>query len=262
MEIIRSKENKKVKLLAGLSKASKRRKEGLILIEGQKEIIQARRAKLEIVEIFVCPDFCDENIIQAPITGLSKEIFKSLSYRENPDGVLAIAKRPEGKLSQFEPKQNALVLVLESVEKPGNIGAMLRTADAVGADALILCDPQTDLYNPNVIRASLGAIFTVPAFVASNEEALAWLKNRNFKIYSASLLSSKDFRKVSYKGASAIIIGTEHEGLSPFWTDNSTANIKIPMNGRIDSLNASVSAAVILYEAERQRMVKDMKNQA
>lgn len=256
MEKITSKDNKKIKYLSSLKKSSKRLKEGKILIEGKKEIEMAIAAGVLIEELFFCDDFGGANSMGLNTTELTKAIFQSLAYRENPDGFLALAKRPVTNLENITLSDNPFLLVLETVEKPGNIGAMLRTADAVGVDAVILCDPQTDFYNPNVVRASLGALFTVPVAIASNKETLEWLKNNNINVYSAYIdKTSKDFTEIDFKKPSAIVIGTEHDGLSDFWSNNSDQNIKIAMQGKIDSLNASVSAAVIMYEAYKQKML-------
>lgn len=253
MEIINSKDNKKIKQLVALEKASKRKKEGLMVIEGKKEISLASKAGIEMVELYCSEEAAEKNDLGMKTIIIRNEIFQKIAYRENPDGFIALARMPQNDLASIKLKKSPFVLVLESVEKPGNIGAMLRTADACGADALILCSPTTDFYNPNVIRASLGAVFTVPVFAGSNEEVFDWLKKNKINIYCAGLKASVDFRKPEYEKPTAIVIGTEHEGLSDFWLDNSTENILIPMKGQIDSLNASVSAAIIMYEVERQR---------
>lgn len=253
MEKITSKENKKIKLLLSLKKASKRKKENLILIEGKKEISLALSGGLEIEELFCSEDKASDNDFYLDVTYLDQKIFYELSYRETPDGFMALAKRPERDLGDLELKKDGLVLVLENIEKPGNIGAMLRTADAARVDAVIVASSQTDLYNPNVIRSSIGTVFTVPVYEAENDELLDKLKKESYKIYGAALEKAQDFLEPDYKNSSAIVIGTEHDGLSDFWLKNSDQIIKIPMHGQIDSLNASVSAAVILYEVLRQR---------
>ncbi len=250
---INSRDNKKFKLLRSLEKANKRRKENLFLIEGDVEIGLAEKAGIEIVEYFCSGAQAVDKEKKDKTTYLSAELFADVSYCERSAGVIALATRPESSLDAITLSERPLVLIIEKVEKPGNIGAMLRTADAVGADALILCEPSTDFYNPNVIRASRGAVFSMLTFAGSNEEVLAWLKANKIKSYAASLKESIDFRKPDYRKASAIVIGTEHDGLSDFWLENADHCIRIPMRGQADSLNASVSAAVILYEVERQR---------
>ena len=150
-------------------------------------------------------------------------------------------------------KENPLVIVLEAVEKPGNLGAVLRSADASGADAVIVCDPLTDLYNPNLIRSSIGGIFTVPVAAASSEETIEWLKSRNIRIYTAQLQDSKWYYDTDMRGGTALVMGTEATGLTDIWRKAADAHIKIPMLGKLDSLNVSVSAAILLFEAVRQR---------
>ena len=156
-------------------------------------------------------------------------------------------------LESLRLKENPLVMVLEAVEKPGNLGAVLRSADAAGADAVIICDPLTDLYNPNLIRASIGAIFTVPVAACTSEEAIAWLKARGIKIYTAQLQDSLPYYDTDLRGPSALVMGTESTGLTPIWREAADRHIRIPMLGRLDSLNVSVSAAILLFEALRQR---------
>jgi RNA methyltransferase, TrmH family len=256
MEKIVSPDNKKIKLINSLKKSGKRKKEDLFLIEGEKEISLAGRAGIDIIEIYYAPGFGRTCGFKQKIIEVSDEIFKRMAFRENPDGFLALARHKQKELDGLVLKKNPLLLILEAVEKPGNIGAMLRTADAIGADALILCDPSTDFFNPNVIRASLGTVFTVQNAIGSNEAVLTFLLKNKINIYSASLEASVDYLSIDYTGPTAIVIGTEHDGLSDFWLKNSQANIKIPMKGEIDSLNASVSSAVILFEAARQRRSK------
>jgi TrmH family RNA methyltransferase len=156
-------------------------------------------------------------------------------------------------LKSLDLKKNPLVVILESVEKPGNLGAVLRSADASGVDAVIVCDPLTDLYNPNLIRSSIGAIFTVPVATASSEETIKWLKDNNIRIYTAQLQDSEWYYDTDMTGGTAIVMGTEATGLTDVWRKAADAHIKIPMLGRLDSLNVSVSAAILMYEAVRQR---------
>ncbi len=258
---INSLANSKIKYLVSLRKASRRRKDSVIIIEGQKEIKKALGAKIDFFEYYFCNDFIKDKKLVEALTRyrgieVSQEVFKKISYKDKPDGVLVLAKRPQLELTKIKLGKNPLILVLEAVEKPGNLGAILRTADAVGVDAVLLCDASTDIYNPNSIRASLGAIFTVLTLTCSNQEALAWLNKNKINIYSTGLEASTDYKKPNYKKATALVIGTEHDGLSDFWLKSSKQNIKIPMTGQIDSLNASVSAAIVLYEVLRQREKK------
>lgn len=183
-------------------------------------------------------------------------LYGKVAYRGGTEGLIAEVRCREHSLSSLHLKENPLIIVLESVEKPGNLGAVLRSADAAGADAVIICDPLTDLYNPNLIRSSVGGIFTVPCATATSEEAIAWLKTAGIRIFTAQLQDSEWYYDTDLRRASAIIIGTEATGLTDCWRKAADAHIRIPMLGRLDSLNASVSAAILLYEAVRQRHAK------
>jgi TrmH family RNA methyltransferase len=257
MTTITSPQNPKIKELIKLKKASKRKEEDLIIIDGKAEIKMAVEAGVQIKEAFYCPDFAKaKNIFKFSdeiINEVPAEIFKKISFRENPDGWLVVAKPKRKKIADIKLSKNPLVIVLETVEKPGNLGAILRSADAANADAVILCDPRTDIYNPNVIRASLGTVFTKQVVVSNNQETLNWLKENKITSLAASVQSDNFYFNTNLKKSIAIVVGTEHEGLSEFWQKNADERIKIPMLGKIDSLNASVSAAVILFEAVRQR---------
>ena len=184
---------------------------------------------------------------------LSKELYAKVAYREGTEGVMAIVKSRELRLDELQLGDRPLVMVLEGVEKPGNLGAVLRSADAAGADAVIICDPLTDLWNPNLIRASIGAVFTVPTVCCSSAEAIAWLKARGIRILTAQLQDSSVYYDADMTGPTAIVMGTEATGLTEPWRQAADAHVLIPMLGRLDSLNVSVSAAILLYEAVRQR---------
>ena len=174
-------------------------------------------------------------------------------YRESTEGIIAEVEYKSLKLEDLQLPENPLIMVLESVEKPGNLGAVLRSADAAGVDAVIFCDPLTDLYNPNLIRASIGAIFTVPTLAASSEETIAFLKARGIQILTAQLQDSSLYYDVDMRRGTALVMGTEATGLTDVWRKAASAHIRIPMLGRLDSLNVSVSAAILLFEAVRQR---------
>ena len=176
-----------------------------------------------------------------------------MAYRGGTEGVITELHCKEMSLEALQLKDNPLVVVLEAVEKPGNLGAVLRSADASGVDAVIVCDPLTDLYNPNLIRSSIGGIFTVPTAAATSEETIKWLKDRGIKIYTAQLQDSEWYYDTDMKGGTAIVMGTEATGLTNVWRKAADAHIKIPMLGRLDSLNVSVSAAILMFEAVRQR---------
>ncbi|MCR4860239.1 MAG: RNA methyltransferase [Bacteroidales bacterium] len=184
---------------------------------------------------------------------VSKEIYSKISYREGTEGVIAEVRVPERRLEDLALPENPLVMVLESVEKPGNLGAVLRSADAAGADAVLVCDPLTDLWNPNLIRASIGAVFTVPCVACSSQEAIDWLKARGIRILTAQLQDSSLYYDCDMTAGTALVMGTEATGLTDRWRQVADAHIRIPMLGALDSLNVSVSAAILLFEAVRQR---------
>lgn len=254
---ITSPQNPKIKLAQKLFKSRERKKEDLILIEGYSEINMAIESGLVIDTLFFCPSLASSKKINKvaddKILELDKDLFSRISFRDNPDGFVALAQVKRKKLDEIKLSKNPLVIVLEKVEKPGNLGAVLRSADAAGVDAVILADPRTDIYQPNVIRASLGAIFSVPVAVANNDEVLDWLKQNKIKSFAAIVGAKINYTKADMSGAAAIIVGTEHEGLSDFWQKNTDVSVSIPMAGKIDSLNASVSTAVILFEVVRRR---------
>ncbi len=192
--------------------------------------------------------------LPARIVHVSKEVYAKVAYREGTEGVIAEVRWKERALADLLPKEHApLIMVLESVEKPGNLGAVLRSADAAGADGVILCNPLTDLYNPNLIRASIGAVFTVPVVACTSDEAIAWLKENDIRILTAQLQDSAPYYDVDMTCGTALVMGTEATGLTDAWRQAADAHILIPMLGRLDSLNVSVSAAILLYEAVRQR---------
>lgn len=260
MQQITSLQNPLVKYLFTLTQKSKQRKEQQqFLIEGKREISLALEAGYLIEQLFICPDILSEAEVEKFFSGykctaISTQVYEKLSYRSSTEGILALAQCKNHALSGVEfQKAHPLVLVAEAPEKPGNIGALLRTADAAGVDAVYIANPKTDLYNPNIIRSSVGTVFTVPIFMGSSEEIRSHLQQQGFAIYCAALTASQPYDQVSYKGRTAIVVGTEDTGLSPTWLKASTQNIIIPMQGKIDSMNVSVSAAILIFEAVRQR---------
>ena len=263
VEIITSAQNPKIKdLLALQEKSKERRKKGLFVVEGRRELLHCVEAGYEPYAVFYCPDIisnadfdavvenCDCNYYEIP-----QHLYDKVAYRGGTEGVIAELHCKEMNLESLKLKENPLVVILESVEKPGNLGAVLRSADASGVDAVIVCDPLTDIYNPNLIRSSIGAIFTVPVAIATSEETIKWLKDNNIKIYTAQLQDSEWYYDTDMKGATAIVMGTEATGLTTAWRKAADAHIKIPMLGKLDSLNVSVSAAILMFEAVRQRNV-------
>jgi TrmH family RNA methyltransferase len=258
MEKITSSDNKKIKNIIKLRKAGERKKQNLVIVEGKKELELALLSGFEIIDIFCCNNFIkdkeglnqfDKDLIT--LTGAS--VFKKISYRDKPDGFLALAKPSYMGLKDLQLSLDPLIVVLEAVEKPGNLGAVLRSADAVGADAVIINGDRTDIFNPNVIRASRGTVFSVQTVKAGREETIKFLKEKNIAIYASALSAKRNYLEVDFKKGSAIVFGTEDKGLSDDWINSADELIKIPMKGSIDSLNVSVSAGVIIFEALRQR---------
>ena len=290
-ELITSPSNPKIKrLLALQQKSSARREAGLFVVEGRRELQHCLDAGFTVDTIFVCPSLHGSQPLQTsgfagplpPLRGgplpltcrgwqrpgeaaaasaseqtkiyeVSEEVYAKISYREGTEGVIAEVKTPERKMEDIVLPENPLIVVLESVEKPGNLGAVLRSADAAGADAVLVCDPLTDLWNPNLIRASIGAVFTVPCVACSSAEAIVFLKARGIRILTAQLQDSSLYYDCDMTVGTALVMGTEATGLTPAWREAADAHIRIPMLGRLDSLNVSVSAAILLFEAVRQR---------
>lgn len=253
---IESLDNLKVKNITKLRESSQERKQqGLFLIEGHREIGLAQAGGVAIENLIYCPDYIKRELAidEEKIIEVSKKVFDKISYRENPDGFLAVAKIREQRLKNLKLSRAPLMIVLEAVEKPGNLGAILRTADAAGADAVIINDAKIDIYNPNVIRASQGTVFTVPAILASAEETIKFFQKNKIKILASTPEAKKDYTGVDYSSSCAIIMGAEDKGLSKNWLAAAEEKILIKMRGKIDSLNVSVSTAIILFEALRQR---------
>jgi len=258
---ITSAQNPKIKRLLQLQqKSSERRKAGLFVVEGIREVERCVEKGYEINTIFYLNKPMAENvsgIIEKnkgiKLFEVSPTIYEKIAYRGSTEGVIAEVKTKDKTLNDLNLSENPLVVVLESVEKPGNLGAILRSADAAGADALIVCDPLTDLYNPNLIRNSTGAIFSVPCVACTSEECIKFLKENNIQILTAQLQDSELYYDTDMKRGTAIVMGTEATGLTDIWRKAADAHIRIPMLGITDSLNVSVSAAILLYEAVRQR---------
>lgn len=255
--MITSKTNPKIKNVVKLQKSSVRREQNRIIIEGKREIERAVACGFVVDTLFVCNEILKESIdIKASLVEeVSLEVFEKIAYREGSDGLLAVAIPKYADLKDFKPKKNPLIIVLETVEKPGNLGAIMRTADAAGVDAVIIADPRTDLFNPNAIRASIGTIFSVPLFACSSEECIEWLKSNSIKIYCTYLKASIDYLEADFRKGSAIVMGTEATGISDIWVEAADQNLIIPMNGIADSLNVSVTTAIVVFEAIRQRRI-------
>ena len=247
-----------------MEKSKERRAQGLFVVEGLREVEACLRNGYTVRSLFYNNQIADpEQIgkmfpagVEATLFSLSPAAYSKIAYRENTEGVVAVVEQKNLPLAgiKFGKKwSKPLVLVVESVEKPGNLGALLRTADACGVDAVLVCDPLTDLYNPNLIRSSLGGIFTNQVVACSNEQALEWLRANGINVFTAQLQDSQWYYDTDMVSPTAIVMGTESTGLTDFWREASNAKIKIPMLGELDSLNVSVSAAVLCYEAVRQR---------
>jgi TrmH family RNA methyltransferase len=255
---ISSLQNQKVKQLVLLQqKSSERRKSDLFVVEGLRELRHCVSKGYEIESLFFCRSLLGESIddlIVSQSYEVTPQVYEKIAYRDSTEGVVAVMRMKHMHLENLPLSEHPLIVVLESVEKPGNLGAVLRSADAAGADAVIVCDPLTDLYNPNLIRASIGALFTVPTVAASSEECIRYLKARGIRILTAQLQDSKLYYDTDMCCGTAIVMGTEATGLTNQWREAADAHIRIPMLGQLDSLNVSVSAAILLFEAVRQRM--------
>jgi TrmH family RNA methyltransferase len=259
MKLIASIQNPFIKSLVLLQEKSKARKQsGTFLIEGKREIEIARKGGYEMETILFLPELISENEAKklsktAELIEISKEVYQKLAYRDTTEGILAVAKTKSLQLSDLKLSENPLILVAEAPEKPGNIGALLRTADAANLDAVIIANPKSDLYNPNIVRSSVGCLFTNQIATGTTTEIIAFLKERKINIYCATLQDSTFYHTQDYNSPTALVVGTEATGLTQEWRDAATQNIIIPMQGEIDSMNVSVAAAILIFEAKRQR---------
>lgn len=259
--MITSPQNPAIKNIVKLSKHKERKEQNLFVIEGARELTLALEGGYEIAAVYVCRDLFARtdypdvlrSVCEKTVFDISLEVFGKIAYRENSDGIVALGRPKSHTPDTLKLSGNPFVIVLEAVEKPGNLGAILRTADAAAVDAVIICDPQTDLYNPNVVRSSVGGLFTVQTVVCTSQEAVKWLEENGITSFAAELLAAEFYQDADFTGPSAIVLGTEADGLTTFWLQHAKKRIKIPMRGKIDSLNVSVSAAVLTFEAIRQR---------
>lgn len=256
MNEITSSTNHKIKWVKSLHKNSVRKKESVFLVEGAKEIASALDGGYQPRHLFLCPEIYGEELIieeSAELYTVPREVFEKITYRGNSDGLLAVFEAKNRSLDELNFGENPFFLIVESVEKPGNLGAIIRTADGAGADAVIICDERADLFNPNVIRASVGTIFSKQVAAASSAEVFDFLEKHEISVYGAILSeTAKPYITVDFTDPAAIVLGTEHEGLSEFW-QHRVKPVIIPMLGSNDSLNVSNAAAVIAYEVVRQR---------
>ncbi len=253
---ITSLQNSRVKHVVRLRDDKRqRRQDGLMLVEGYDEIELARAAGHSPRTIFSAPELASRELAVAGAEHITvnRAVFEKISYRQNPDGWLAVVPVPHLELNNLMLSDRPLLIVAESIEKPGNLGAILRTADAAGVDSVFVCDPRVDAWNPNVVRASRGALFSVPVVECDSVTALGWLKGRGIRIFAATPSAELVYSAADLREPVAIVVGTEDVGLSDLWMSGADGNVRIPMVGRVNSLNVSVSTALIVYEAVRQR---------
>ena len=260
---ISSLQNPAVKKILHLQdKARTRKKEKAFIVEGVREISLALKGGFKVLEIYINTDLIPAEKVEellsdssaVEIVELSAEVYQKIAYRGSTEGVIAVVATKELSLDNLELRnENPLILVAEAPEKPGNIGALLRTADAAAVDAVLIANPKTDMYNPNIIRSSVGCVFTNKIATGSTSEIIAFLKKHKIAILGAALQASVPYHRVDFTGGSAIVVGTEATGLTDEWLQNTTQNILIPMEGEIDSMNVSVAAGILIFEAKRQR---------
>ena len=262
MKHISSAQNQAVKNITALqAKSNVRKKSKTFAVEGLRELSLANTGGYSIITIYWCPEVLDKASFEQwqktntaeEVISVSLAVYRKIVVRETTEGVIGIVKQKEMELSQWKPKNNnPVVLILEAIEKPGNLGAILRSADATAVDAVILTEAHTDMYNPNVIRSSVGGFFSVQTFVSTNTEVKTFLDRYGFNVFAAALQKSVGYTTVDFTKATALVMGSEAHGLSAFWRNKTTA-VKIPMLGQVDSLNVSVATAVLVYEVVRQR---------
>ncbi|HSX03864.1 MAG TPA: RNA methyltransferase [Rhabdochlamydiaceae bacterium] len=261
--LLSSAQNPKIKTIAKLKERRQRDETGQFLIEGYRELKRAAQSGVEIQMLLICPKLFlgenEETLIQqidknkAEIFECPPHLFEKLSYRDRPDGLIAIARQMQFSFDKLQSKKEPFVLIAEGIEKPGNLGSILRSADASGADGVIVCDRCTDIYNPNVVRASVGTLFTLPVIEASSEETLLWLQKKQIKVTAATPSAHIEFTEANFKGPIAVVVGTEQLGLTDFWMKAADIRVRIPMKGAADSLNVAAATTLLLYEVLRQR---------
>jgi TrmH family RNA methyltransferase len=261
-ETITSLQNQRIKDAVKLRDRRGRQKQQRIIIDGTREIRRALAAQIAWEEAFVCHTRLrsgDEEVVGmlraagAEVCSVSPAVFDKLAFGERAEGIVAIAQTPQRSLAAIELPTSPLVAVVETVEKPGNVGAIMRTADAAGVSAVLVADAGTDLFNPNALRASQGAIFSLSIAAASSAEIRQWLRANELAIYAARVDGAIDYRAADFRGPAAIVLGSEAEGLSDAWRASDITGVRLPMHGVVDSLNVSVTAGVLFYEALRQR---------
>lgn len=252
--LIESFQNEKIKNITKLLTDNRfRKKSGVFVVEGQQENERAQKYNFEAVEFFICESIFRGELPKEKTHYVSDKIYEKIAYRGSSEGIIGIYKAKKSDLNNFTPKENSTIIIVEGIEKPGNLGAILRSCEAFGIDALIITDAKTDFYNPNVIRSSVGCLFGMEVFQSENEKTFEFLKNNSFNIYTTIMdETSEDLYKRDFAQKSAILFGTEHSGLSDFWYGKGK-NTLIPMSGSIDSLNLSNAVAITCYETLKQK---------
>lgn len=262
IKIITSLNNPQIKEVVRLRQRRERDSQKLFIIEGYRELSLALKSCLILKQVFYCQELLDNEqrhlineVLKKGIQAVevSKKVFLKLSYGERQEGVLAVAEQLPVKLKDLSLSKNPIIVVVESLEKPGNLGAILRSCDAASVEAVIVCDGKTDIYNPNCMRASLGAFFNVAVVEETSLNAITWLKKNNLKIFLTTPQADSEYTKADFLGPTALVLGSEDKGLSPIWFKEPNLKIKIPMMGKIDSLNVAMAASVLMFEALRQR---------
>ena len=260
IEKITSTQNPKIKNIIKLQqKSSERKSQNLIVIEGLREISLAVKAGFSIKSVFICSDIVLPEVVMNELKldfqyfDVSKDVYNKLAYRESTEGIIALAEPKFYQLDNLKLRENPIIIILESVEKPGNLGAILRTADAAKVDAVIISESLTDIYNPNIIRSSVGCVFTNQIVACSSDDAIQWLKRKGIKSHAAALTAKKFYHQMDLSGPVAFVMGTEADGLTDKWLKSTDEQVIIPMSGEIDSLNVSISTAILVFEAMRQR---------
>jgi TrmH family RNA methyltransferase len=275
VELITSLQNPRVKQLVKLRDRRPRDEAGVFLVEGYRQIRRALDKGIPFTELYLCPEWypgdqgneaaliADAQTAGAKVFQLTKDAFAKVAYRERPDGLLAVAPQWRKTLADLDsllaakaadsPGRAPFLLVVEAIEKPGNLGTILRSADAAGTDALIVCDPVTDLFNPNVVRASTGVLFSVPVIIAGSEEVREWLRARAIRAVATTPSATALHTDTDLRGPLAIVMGSEQYGLSDYWLREAEARVRIPMAGQADSLNVAMATIITLFEAVRQR---------
>lgn len=269
--ILTSASNPGIKNIIKLRKADYRKESRAFIIEGCRELARAISAKVKIEELYFCPGLFsntrgESSILKeagkqgARLFEVSKPIYEKIAFGARGEGIIAIAVRPSLSFKDIPLREEPLFVVVEGIEKPGNLGAIIRTAEAAGADAVLVADARTDIYNPNTVRSSLGALFGVCVVQTDSAEIIYWLKERKVKIVCACVQGDLPYALVDFRGGTAIVVGSEEKGLTRLWKDGADFKAAIPMAGKVDSLNVSCAAAILLYEAVRQRKAQGVND--